>query len=242
MPRDPLTEKRLAAQAGADLVQDGMVVGLGTGSTAELLIPALRARMDLGLRFTAFATSRRTHALAADAGIDIREFDGSVGIDLTIDGADEIDPLGNLIKGGGGAHLYEKIIAAGSRTLAIIADSSKLVGVLGTFPLPVEVIPFGHLRLHRELLALGCRPHLRVTRSGEPFLTDAGNFIFDCPFGSIPHPAALAAQIKSMVGVVEHGLFVGMASTLVIGQGEIARVTPVARPPGPEENSTTVPA
>jgi ribose 5-phosphate isomerase A len=235
MSRDPSAEKRLAAQAGAELVQHGMVVGLGTGSTAEFLIPALRARMDRGLRFTAFATSKRTHRLAAEAGFDIREFDGTVDIDLTIDGADEIDPAGNLIKGGGGAHLHEKIIAAASRHLAIIADSSKLVMVLGKFPLPVEVIPFGHARVQRALTALGVTPRLRLTQAGTPFITDEGNYILDCPFGSIADPAKLAEQIRAIVGVVEHGLFIGMARTLIIGECDIARIAQVAassRPSG----------
>jgi ribose 5-phosphate isomerase A len=223
MSRDPSTEKRLAAQAGAELVQDGMVVGLGTGSTAELLIPALRARMDRGLHFTAFATSRRTFKLATDAGFDIREFDGTVEIDLTIDGADEIDPQGNLIKGGGGAHLHEKIIAAASRHLSIIADSSKLVPVLGKFPLPVEVIPFGHARVEKALAALGVTPRLRLTQAGTLFVTDENNYILDCPFGSIANPAKLAGEIRAIVGVVEHGFFIQMARTLLIGDGDTVK-------------------
>lgn len=184
-----------------------MLVGLGTGSTAKFAVEALAVRMSQGLRFTGVATSEATAQQARSLGIPLADL-GERQIDLTIDGADEIDKSLNLIKGRGGALLREKLVAASSRQFVIIADEFKLVDQLGSkMPLPVEVVPFGWQSTAHRLERLGCRAVRR-----EDFTTDGGHLILDCAFGSIPDPAALASHIDSIAGVVEHGLFLGMAT------------------------------
>ena len=184
-----------------------MLVGLGTGSTAKFAVEALAVRMSQGLRFTGVATSEATAQQARSLGIPLADL-GERQIDLTIDGADEIDKSLNLIKGRGGALLREKLVAASSRQFVIIADEFKLVDQLGSkMPLPVEVVPFGWQSTAHRLERLGCRAVHR-----EDFTTDGGHLILDCAFGSIPDPAALASHIDSIAGVVEHGLFLGMAT------------------------------
>jgi ribose 5-phosphate isomerase A len=193
-----------------------MIVGLGTGSTAYWAIQYLGEKVKQGMRITAIATSGETERLALECGIKVSEMDGVDYIDIDIDGADEIDRRLNLIKGGGGALLREKIVAAGSKTFIVIADGSKMVEMLGKFPLPVEIIPFGWQHTARHLALLGCQTTLRQ-KEAKPFITDNGNYILDCQFGPIPDPAVLQQQINNTPGVVENGLFVKMATRIVIG-------------------------
>lgn len=205
--------KEAAAKAAASLVLDGMIVGLGTGSTAKFAVDALATRMAEGLRFTGIPTSEATAQQARRLGIHLTTLADHPQIDLTIDGADEIHPSTlNLIKGRGGALLREKIVAASSKQLIIIADESKLVDQLGTkMPVPVEVIPFGWQSTSQRLERLGCRAVLR-----ENFTTDGGHLILDCAFGVIMDPQTLAHEIDSITGVVEHGLFLGLATQAFI--------------------------
>jgi ribose 5-phosphate isomerase A len=209
--RDAL--KRAAAEAAAGLVQDGMIIGLGSGSTAAFAVEALAERHRQGLRFTGIPTSERTAAQATAAGIPLTSFAEHWQIDLTIDGADEVERgTLNLIKGLGGALLREKIVAAASQRLAIVVDGFKLVDRLGTrAPVPVEVAAFGLEATHAALEALGANAQLRLLPAGEPFVTDGGNRILDCHFGPIASPARLEERIGRIVGVVESGLFVGRA-------------------------------
>lgn len=211
-------QKQLAARRAADQVADGMVVGLGTGSTATWAVYALGERVRQGLRITGVATSTSTEALARSLGITVVSLDDSPPLDLAIDGADEVDPHLNLIKGLGGALLREKLVELTARQLTIVVDQGKLVPVLGSrSPVPVEIVPFGWRRTLARLEALGCRAVPRLV-DGSPFVTDSGHYILDCRFGPLGDPAALASQIKALPGVVEHGLFLGLATRLVIGQ------------------------
>ena len=214
--RDAL--KRAAAEAAVELVQDGMVVGLGTGSTAAFAVEALARRHRQGLRFVGLPTSERTAAQAAAAGIPLTSFAEHRQVDLTIDGADEVERgTLNLIKGLGGALLREKIVAAASRRLAIIVDGAKLVDRLGTrAPVPVEVVAFGLEATRAALEALGASARLRRSPAGEPFVTDGGNRILDCSFGPIADPARLEERIGRVVGVVESGLFIGRADPVFV--------------------------
>lgn len=210
--------KRAAAEAAVELVQDGMVVGLGTGSTAAFAVEALARRHRHGLRFVGMPTSERTAAQAAAAGIPLTSFAEHRQIDLTIDGADEVERgTLNLIKGLGGALLREKIVAAASRRLAIVVDGAKLVDRLGTrAPVPVEVVAFGLEATRAALEGLGASARLRQSSAGEPFATDSGNRILDCSFGPIVDPARLEERIGHVVGVVESGLFIGRADTVFV--------------------------
>jgi ribose 5-phosphate isomerase A len=212
------TLKRAAAEAAVELVQDGMVVGLGTGSTAVFAVEALARRHRQGLRFVGIPTSERTSAQAAAAGIPLTSFAEHRQIDLTIDGADEVERgTLNLIKGLGGALLREKIVAAASRRLAIIVDGAKLVDQLGTHaPVPVEVVSFGLEATRAALEGLGASAVLRMSPAGEPFVTDSGNRILDCRFGPIAKPARLEKRIRRVVGVVESGLFIGRADPVFV--------------------------
>ncbi|MGB8223416.1 MAG: ribose-5-phosphate isomerase RpiA [Polyangiales bacterium] len=212
--RDSL--KRAAAEAAVALVEDGMVVGLGTGSTAAFALECLARRHRQGLRFVGIPTSEQTAARAVAAGIPLSSFAEHREIDLTIDGADEVERgTLNLIKGLGGALLREKIVAAASRRLAIVVDGMKLVDRLGTrAPVPVEVVAFGLEATRAALEALGASARVRLAASGEPFVTDSGNRIVDCSFGSIGAPGALEERIGRVVGVVESGLFVGRADVV----------------------------
>ena len=213
---DPSALKRAAAEAAVELVQDGMIIGLGTGSTAAFAVDALARRLRQGLKFQGIATSERTAARAMAAGIALTSFAAHRQIDLTIDGADEVERgTLNLIKGGGGALLREKIVAAASRRLAIVADGSKLVDRLGA-AVPVEVVAFGIEATQAAVEALGAEPRLRLTAAGTPFVTDGGNRILDCRFGPIPDPARLEERIGRIVGVVESGLFIGRASSVFV--------------------------
>ncbi len=210
--------KRAAAEAAVELVEDGMVVGLGTGSTAAFAIEALARRHKQGLRFVGIATSERTAAKAAAAKIPLTSFRQHREIDLTIDGADEVERATlNLIKGLGGALLREKIVAAASRCRAIIVDGIKLVDQLGErIPVPVEVVEFGLEVTQARLEQLGATARLRLSATGEPFVTDCGNCILDCSFGIIHDARRLEEQIKRIVGVVESGLFIDLADLVFV--------------------------
>jgi ribose 5-phosphate isomerase A len=212
-------EKWNAARAAMRFVRDGQVVGLGSGSTASKAIQLLGEHMRTGLRIRGVATSEESQRLARQLGIPLTTLDRTPQIDVTIDGADEIDPKLRLIKGGGGALLREKIVASASRRMIIVADSSKCVRVLGRFPLPVEVTPFAGALVRKNIAALGANIRLRKNPAGEPFVTDEGHHILDCYFKRIVHPAALASRLEHMTGVVEHGMFIGYADIVVIGRG-----------------------
>lgn len=215
---DPLAMMKVrAAQHAATLVQDGMVIGLGTGSTAFVLLEALAARALQGLRFTGVPTSEATAAHARALGIPLTSLDEGARPDMTIDGADEVDPQLDLIKGFGGALLREKIVASAAAQLVIIVDQSKLVAQLGSRnTVPVEVVTFGWVPTGDALRALGGVVERRMT-GDRPFLTDSGNYLLDCHFGPIERPATLGTQIKALTGVVDHGLFLGMAGTVIVG-------------------------
>jgi ribose 5-phosphate isomerase A len=222
-------QKRDAAEAAASLVTDGMVVGLGTGSTAFFAIAALIRRVKEGLRIMAIPTSERSAAQARDGGIVLTDFSTTEWLDLTIDGADAIASESlNLIKGLGGALLREKIVAAASRHLIIVADDTKLVDRLGTTsPVPVEVVPFGWQATAARITHLGAHVDLRRDPNGETFRSDGGNFILDCHMGEIDDPADLDSRLQSIVGVVETGLFIGRTSEVFIaGASGIKRLAP----------------
>jgi ribose 5-phosphate isomerase A len=212
-------EKKAAGRAAAELVRDGDVVGLGTGSTAYFAVVALGERVKAGLKITGIPTSLQTADLARAVGIPLTTLDDHPEIDITIDGADEIDAKLNLIKGGGGALLREKVVASASRKMVVVADSGKLVQVLGKFPLPVEVISFARTVIEKKIVALGGKPKLRTRRDGSPYVTDNGNEILDCSFGKIKDPAALARELSGIPGIVEHGLFIGLAKLVMVGRG-----------------------
>jgi ribose 5-phosphate isomerase A len=209
--------KQAAAEAAVGLVQSGMIVGLGTGSTAKLAVEALGKRVQDGLRIVGIPTSEYTAWQAREAGIRISSLAEHAEIDLTIDGADEIQRgTLDLIKGGGGALLREKVIASSSRRLIIVADDTKLVDWLGThFSVPVEVVQFEWQATERKLKKLGAQTTLRQSQE-KPFVTDSGNFIVDCRFSPIAAPEELDQQLNSVVGVVEHGLFLKMTSQAIV--------------------------
>jgi ribose 5-phosphate isomerase A len=214
--RDAL--KRAAAEAAVKLVQDGMVVGLGTGSTAAFAVEALARRHREGLQFIGIPSSERTAAQAKAANIPLTSFAEHRQIDLTIDGADEVERgTLNLIKGLGGALLHEKIVAAASRRLAIVVDGLKLVDRLGArTPVPVEVVAFGLEATQAALESIGATARLRQSATGDSFITDSGNRILDCSFGPIADPARLEERIRRVVGVVESGLFIGLANVIFV--------------------------
>ena len=219
--------KLKAAQHALDFVQDGMSLGLGSGTTSTVFIKQLGERVKQGLRVQGIATSDASQRLAESLSIPITTFDQCPELDLAIDGADEVGPDLALIKGGGGAMLREKIVASAARRFIVIADSSKLVDTLGRFPLPVEVIQMALPLVSRKLEALDLNPKLRHHPNGSLYITDEGNFILDCACGSIPDPAWTASELRGIVGVVEHGLFVNMASlALIAGDDGVLEVRP----------------
>jgi ribose 5-phosphate isomerase A len=213
-------EKEAAARASLRFVRDGDIVGLGTGSTAAYAVRFLGERVQAGLKIRGIPTSIHTAELANSLGIPLTTLDEVQQIDVTIDGADEVDSNLQLIKGGGGALLREKIVASASLKEVIIADSSKQVAVLGKFPVPVEVIRFAEGLVTKKIAALGATVKTRTNSSGEKFITDEANHILDCSFGEIPDPPALAGKLEKIPGVVEHGLFIGMATVVLIGKGD----------------------
>jgi ribose 5-phosphate isomerase A len=214
--------KRRAAERALAYIEPGMRLGLGTGSTAAAFIDLLGARVRKGLKLVAVPTSEATHALAQHQGIPLATLEEVPRLDLTIDGADEIDPRLHLIKGGGGALLREKIVATASRRMIVIADHTKKVATLGRFPLPVEVVRFGHqsteLHIVERAARIGavCKVSLRRCADELPFVTDGGNLVLDCAFGRIDDPPRLAEAIQSIPGVVEHGLFLGLAELAIV--------------------------
>ena len=221
---DAASLKDLAGRAALAHVEDGMRLGIGTGSTAEAFIRALGERVAGGLRVTGVATSERTATLCESLAIPIVTLEEMPALDLTIDGADELDSALRLVKGGGGALLREKIVAAASGRMIVIADASKQVKDLGAFPLPIEINGFGmmatFLAIRKEAALLGLDGEITLRHRGEaPFITDSGHLILDASFGRIPDPEALSSALHAIPGVVEHGLFLGLA-TLAILAGE----------------------
>jgi ribose 5-phosphate isomerase A len=212
-------EKEAAARASLRFVKDGQIVGLGTGSTAAYFIQLLGEEVKNGLKILGIPTSDRSREQAAGLGIPLTTLDEHQQIDVTVDGADEVDPQLRMIKGGGGALLREKIVASASKQLVIVADATKSVPVLGKFPLPVEVIKFARGVIVKKIEALGAKVGLRLGADGKPYLTDENNYILDCRFGQIPDADALARQLSDMPGVVEHGLFIGLASVVLVANG-----------------------
>ena len=228
----PDRAKANAAAAALDFIEDGMTVGLGTGSTAKFFVEMLAEEVADGLMIRGVPTSEQTRRLAASHGIPLLPVEQVERIEVTVDGADEVDGQGRLIKGGGAALLREKIIANASDHMVVIADPSKQVETLGAFPLPVEVTPFGFTitakKVHDALEEAGVsRAHVKLRRidgRNEPIETDGGNFILDCHCGAIPNPEQLAVLLANIPGVVEHGLFLNMARTVIIGNEDGAAV------------------
>lgn len=212
-------EKEAAARASLRFLKDGQVVGIGTGTTVRYFIQLLGEQVKNGLKIRGIPTSDRSHDQAASLGIQLTTLDECQQIDVTVDGADEVDPQLRLIKGGGGALLREKIVASATRQLVIVVDATKRVPVLGKFPLPVEVIKFAQALVKKKIEALGAAVELRRDKDGMPFLTDENNHILDCRFGQIPDADRLARQLSDMPGIVEHGLFIGMASVVLVANG-----------------------
>ncbi|MGO9271476.1 MAG: ribose-5-phosphate isomerase RpiA [Terriglobia bacterium] len=224
--------KREAAESAVAQVQDGMIVGLGTGSTAWFAVEAVGRRVAEGLRIVGIPTSEYTREHARSLGIPLSTLAENPRIDLTIDGADEVQ-LGtlDLIKGGGGALLREKIVASSTTRLVIIVDEAKLVEHLGAFPVPVEVVPFGWQATAQKIASLGAAPVLRTGQDGKPYLTDGGHYTLDCRFGPIASPPELDGWLNGVVGVVEHGLFLGLTSQVIVAGAGGVRVLKPARHP-----------
>ncbi|MFC3039573.1 ribose-5-phosphate isomerase RpiA [Virgibacillus xinjiangensis] len=215
--------KKLVGEAAVENVEDGMKVGLGSGSTVYWMVKKLGERVKEGLDVEGVPTSNTTAEWAREFGVPLTDFSKVQELDLTIDGADEVDEQLHLIKGGGGALFREKVVAAAAKELVIIVDGSKLVSQLGKFALPVEVLPFGWEVTAKHIAALGCSPQLR-TAGEETYVTDNGNYILDCPFGQIKDPATLHNDLKDIVGVIETGLFIGMADKIVVGKQDKVEV------------------
>jgi ribose 5-phosphate isomerase A len=212
-------EKEAAARASLRFVKNGQVVGLGTGSTAAYFIQLLGEQVKNGLKIRGIPSSDRSREQATGLGIPLTTLDECQEIDVTVDGADEVDPQLRLIKGGGGALLREKIVASATKYYVIITDATKRVPVLGKFPLPVEVIKFAQAVVRKKIEALGAAVEMRSGTDGKPYLTDENNYILDCRFGQIRDADGLARQLSDMPGVVEHGLFIGMASVVLVANG-----------------------
>lgn len=225
--------KRRAALAALELVQPGMKLGLGTGSTADEFVRALGAKVASGLEVICVPTSERTAELASELGITLTTLDQEPRLDLTVDGADELDRQLRLIKGGGGALLREKIVASASKRMVVIADDGKLVDTLGAFPLPIEVAPFGLQATRDAIETLSARLGLdgdialRHRDNGDQYVTDGGHFILDAAYGTIPDPETLARGLDEIAGVVGHGIFIGLASEAMIADADgVVRILP----------------
>jgi ribose 5-phosphate isomerase A len=212
-----MNPKQLAAEKAVSFLENGMTIGLGTGSTAYWAIEKIGEKVKMeGWKIKAIATSIRSEEQARGLGIPVFDFSTIKSIDITIDGADEVNERLELIKGGGGALLREKIVASNSKQMIVVADESKWVKTLGSFPLPVEVVHFGWERSFEKLQRLGCEAKRRMLGT-EPYITDNGNYIVDCAFREIKDPPALHQEINDITGVVDNGLFIHMASKLVLG-------------------------
>jgi len=210
--------KQMAGIHAVKYIEDGMVVGLGTGSTAYYAIQEIGKRVKQGLNVKGVPTSIETARIATEAGIPLLE--NFEFIDVAIDGADEVCPYGNLIKGGGGALFREKIVAAASSKFIVVVNDKKNVENLGKFPLPVETLPFGCLSVKNKLEEFGCTTKLRLQESAKPFVTDNGNYIIDCLFGKIDDPEILEFELNAIPGVIENGLFIGSCDLLLTGTAE----------------------
>jgi ribose 5-phosphate isomerase A len=224
VPGDDAARLR-AAEAAVAEVRPGMTLGLGSGRTAEHFLRLLGEKVRAGLDVVGVPTSERTAKLAQELGIRLVTLDDEPELDLDVDGADEVDPELRLIKGGGGALLREKVVAAASKRMLVVVDEGKLVPVLGAFPLPIEVVPFGveatRRAIARSVRGLGLAGDMRLRRSGsDPFVTDGGHYILDASFGRLPEPEALARALEATPGVVDHGLFLGLASAAIIGRSD----------------------
>ena len=219
--------KALVGKRAAEMVEEGMRVGLGTGSTSVMFIKALGERVKAGLKIRCVASSDSSAELGRSLGMDVVTLEELPELDIYIDGADEVAPGLALIKGGGAALLREKIVASAAKKFVCVVDESKIVAKLGKFPLPVEVIKMARPLVERRLNELGLNPTLRMKKDGSgPVLTDENNYILDCACGVIEDPEETAAEIRSIVGVVEHGLFLGMAEiALVAGEGGVRELT-----------------
>lgn len=218
---EPAKLKAMAGEAALGYVEDGMRLGIGTGSTAEAFVRVLADRVRAGLDVIGVTTSDRTEALCRELGVPTATLETVPQLDLTIDGADEVDGRLRLIKGGGGALLREKIVAAASDRMLVIADASKKVETLGAFPLPIEINGFGmmatYLAIQKAAASLGLEGDMILRRRGaDPFITDSGHLILDASFGRIPDPEALSQALHQVPGVVEHGLFIGLASEAIL--------------------------
>jgi ribose 5-phosphate isomerase A len=211
-----MNAKKAAAAQAVQYIEEGMIVGLGSGSTSYWAIRKLADRVQEGLKIRSVASSKKSEELATQWGIPLVPFADIDRIDVTIDGADEVDSMHHLIKGGGGALLREKILAANSDKFIVVVDESKLVAQLGQFPLPVEIVSFAAELTIKKLEALQCKPVIRMI-SDKVFLTDNGNLIIDCLFGMITDPALLSQQLNAIPGVVEHGLFISMSNLIIVG-------------------------
>jgi len=226
-------EKRLASETVARWIPDGAKIGIGSGTTAAYFIRALGARVrDENLRVSGIATSIASEGLARSVGIPLLQPASGLRLDFTVDGADEITPELHLIKGGGGKLFREKVIATASRFLLVVADSSKPVPVLGAMPLPVEVVPFSTPWVAERITELGGSP-VRREEDGTPYLTDQGNWILDCQFRSIPDPPQLDCELKKIPGILENGLFVGLAQLAVVADGNSISVLRAGTPSVP---------
>lgn len=212
-------EKKQAAEEGIKYIKDGMTVGLGSGSTVNEMLELLGERVCSGLNIKGIPTSKKTELLASKLGIPLIEFSNDIEIDVAIDGTDEVDANYNLLKGGGGSLVREKLVGMAAKKLIIIADESKVVSTLGAFSLPVEILPFGWEVTQSRIAKLGCEPTLRK-KDGDVFISDNNNYIVDCKFSEIAHPEVTHEQLKLMVGVVETGLFTNMTDMVIVGYQE----------------------
>ena len=230
-PYDLDSEKRQAALKATEFVRDGMVVGLGTGTTSKHLILALGERVRAGLKIQAVPTSHDTAALARQSGIPLIESDNAWMIDVAIDGADQVDPQLNLVKGGGGALLKEKIVAAAAKQFIVMVDHTKLVpGLGGSFPLPIEVVPFGWGSTARNIAEVSGGNAVLRERNGTVFQTEAGHVILDLHMPKIADPATLEIELNQIPGIVETGLFIGRTSMLIVGHAQGVDVTHAPKP------------
>lgn len=216
--------KKIIGEAAADYIKDGMTVGLGSGSTINWMLKKLGAHVHEGLNIRGIPTSKKTERLARELGIPLTDFSEIERIDLAIDGADEIDDCFALIKGGGGSLVREKIVDSAAEELIIIADETKFVNQLGAFPLPVEILPFGWQLTAKRIAEFGCHTERR-SKDGNPFISDNGNYVLDCAFLKIDSPKKLHEELKSLIGVVETGLFVDMTDkVLLLRDGKVTEL------------------